>query len=152
MALVAMDRAEQCASFDRFRNCGEMPFVALLELCRNACSRVIPDEFLDHRKLEDLADKSKDTAHRIDDAACLHPLHDIQDVGRAHAVDRYIADERKDISFEPADDARLRCRAACTCRGRQLFAGNHFEQCAGCPHGLLRRFRLFRAGLLARSQ
>lgn len=83
-----MDRTEQCANFDGFRNRGEMPLGALLELRRNTCSRVALDEFLDHRKLKNLADVSKHTAHRIDDAACLHPMHDIQDVGRAHAVDR----------------------------------------------------------------
>lgn len=118
MALVAVDRAEQCANFDGFRNRGEMPLGALLELRRNACSRVPLDEFLDHRQLENLADVSKHTAHRIDNAACLHALHDIQDVGRTQAVDRDVADERKDVALKPADDALLRCLAACTCRGR----------------------------------
>lgn len=63
MALVAMNRADQSADFDRFRNRGEMPLIALLELCRNACSRVTLDEFLDYRKLENLADLRKNTAH-----------------------------------------------------------------------------------------
>jgi hypothetical protein len=118
-------------------------FDPLLKGIGNADGRIAVSQFLDHGEAEHLADVAQHPEHRVDDAACLHPLHELQDVGRTQWPDRLFADERKHVTLEPAHHALVSCFAARAGGRVQPVAGDGFEQLVGRALGLLFDFLLF---------